>query len=304
MAGESISADEAGQLKTVPFGDIRRTRWPNQIQKRAWRTMTLALVVIMLWAQAAAAAPCEADDAGDRITGVEQCLLFRLFGPPDADALVVWLHGDVGSGGPADYHFAHAQRTVETFAAQQVASVALVRPGYPDGSGQASSVNLFHSGRRDHYTRTNLAEVAGAIRNLRTRLKPRTVVVVGHSGGAATAAVILGLAPDVVDAAVLVACPCDLVAWRRGASRSPWARSENPIRWVDQVPATARVVALTGSRDDNTRSALAVAYVEALRARGIEASFEEIAGAGHNDALRAPQVEGALGHLLGKLAAR
>ena len=63
----------------------------------------------------------------------------------------------------------------------------------------------------------------------------------------------------VFDGALLVACPCDIRAWREG--RTAWPRSESPIQWVDRVERSARVIALTGSRDDNTLPQLAEAYV-------------------------------------------
>jgi pimeloyl-ACP methyl ester carboxylesterase len=41
------------------------------------------------------------------------------------------------------------------------------------------------------------------------------VVVAGHSGGAAIAANILGRHPALIDAALLVSCPCDVEKWRQ-----------------------------------------------------------------------------------------
>jgi acetyl esterase/lipase len=69
-----------------------------------------------------------------------------------------------------------------------------------------------------------------------------------------------------------------------------WSRSENPIEWAEKVSLSAKVVALTGSRDSNTSVDLAKAYVDALRARGIDATFLEIAGATHNSAFRSPEI--------------
>ncbi len=213
--------------------------------------------------------------------------------------MVVWLHGDVSSGGPASYHFAIAERATQALPTNRVLSVALVRPGYEDGSGNASTVAFMQSGRSDHYTRENVFEVGAAIERLRERYKPRIVIVVGHSGGAATTAVLLGLKPALIDGAVLVACPCDLVTWRNGRNgRKPWSRSENPVKWVDQVDPATRVIALTGDKDDNTLAELARGYVKALRVRKINAIFRSLPDESHNSAFRSPEVLNAVQELI------
>ena len=220
----------------------------------------------------------------------------RRYGSLEPEAMVVWLHGDVSSGGPASYHFAIAQGAATQLSALNVLSIALVRPGYPDGAGESSSVSMLNSGRSDHYTKENLAEVGAAIEHLRAHFKPKSVIVVGHSGGAATGAVLLGMKPGLLNAAVLVSCPCDLVTWRAG--RREWARSENPIKWTGQVDASAKVVALTGLRDDNTSPELARAYVDALRARGVDARFRSLPDQTHDSAFRSPEVVEAVRDLL------
>ena len=227
------------------------------------------------------------------MSGAAQCLVMRRFGDAAApDALVVWLHGDVSAGGPATYHFAAAERAATALAAKKVLSVALLRPGYPDDAGNASTVAFSQGGRSDHYTRDNLHEVGTAIERLRERYKPRTVIAVGHSGGAATTAVLLGLKPGLIDAAVLVACPCDTVAWRAG--RKAWSRSENPVEWAGKVDPAARVIALTGDKDDNMSPALARVYVDALG--GPQGECRVPAGAGGN-AQRGVQVGDGVGCL-------
>jgi pimeloyl-ACP methyl ester carboxylesterase len=261
---------------------------------RTYRILTL--IVLAACSQSTLAATCAPEDYELKVSGASQCLLMRRFGASDPDVMIVWLHGDVSSGGPANYHFANAEQAVNQFAAIKVLSVALVRPGYPDGSGDSSSVAFLHSGRADHYTKENLMEVGAAIGRLRARFQPKKVVVVGHSGGAATVAVLLGMQPKLIDAAVLVSCPCELIAWRAG--RREWSRSENPIKWADHVDPSMRVVALTGGKDDNTLPELAKTYVEALRARGVDATFRLLADETHNSAFRSPEVLNAVRTLL------
>ena len=252
--------------------------------------------VLLAASACAGASPCARDDFETHVSGASQCLLMRRFGNPKPTTLLVWLHGDVSSGGPADYHFAVARQAADEFAGSDVMSVALVRPGYPDGSGESSSVALTQSGRSDHYTTENVGEVGSAIEHLKAHFAPARVVVIGHSGGAATAALLLGMRPRLFDAALLVACPCDLVAWRSG--RRPWGRSENPRAWAAKTDRGARVIALTGTADENTSPELARSYVGALQAIGVDAVFSPIEGATHNSSFRSPEVIAAVGRLI------
>ena len=258
----------------------------------------LTALLVVLTATSARAAPCETEDFATKVTGVSQCLLIRRYGPTEPSAMVFWIHGDVSSGGPATYHFRLAQKAAEDLVASNVMSVALVRPGYPDGSGASSTVALLHSGRSDHYTQENIAEVGAVIEKLRLKYKPKSVIVVGHSGGAATAAVLLGMRPQLVEAAVLVSCPCELVSWRSARGGREWGKSENPTRWIEKISTSTRVIALTGTKDDNTSPNLASSYVDLLRSRGIDATFHAIAEATHNSALSSGAVFDAIARLL------
>ena len=231
---------------------------------------------------------CSAEDFTVSVSGESECLAMRRFGNPEPDTLIVWLHGDVSSGGPANYHFSAAEGVAKRLSDKKVMSVALVRPGYPDGFGNQSSVADSQSGRLDHYTKENLNEVGVAIERLQTKFRPKKTFIVGHSGGAATAAVLLGLKPNLVDGAVLVACPCDLVAWRTG--RRAWQRSEDPLLWADKVSATSRVIAITGGRDDNTGPVLAQTYVNLLVTRKVAAEFRLLPYETHNSAFASREV--------------
>ncbi len=242
----------------------------------------LIVLALLLGLSGVRAATCEHEDFDTRVSGESECLLMRRFGAVEPAAMVVWLHGNITSGGPADGHFRLAEQVARGAAPDAVLAVALVRPGYPDGSGAFSSGR--DRRRADNWQRADLQEVATAVERLRQRYRPRVVLLVGHSGGAAIAAVLLGLQPQLAQAALLLACPCDLPTWRRGKPGPYWL-SEDPLRWADAVPAQARVVALTGSRDDTTPPALAQAYVQRLRARGVDARFDEVADAGHVDLL-------------------
>jgi len=262
------------------------------------RYLTLCLFLLIA-ASGAAAESCATEDYERYVSGTSGCLLLRRFGATDPEAMIVWLHGDVSSGGPANYHFAIAERATRELAPARILSVALVRPGYPDGSGESSSVSPPDVRRFDHYTKENVSEVGMAIERLKAHFKPKTVVLVGHSGGAATGAILLGLRPGLVNAAVLVACPCELVAWRNGRpGAKQWPRSENPMSWIDSVDVGAKVVTITGSSDDNTPPALAQSYVDALRLRKVDAQSRTLFLETHNSAFRSSEVLEALRRVL------
>jgi len=254
-----------------------------------------AILALMMVAAGAHGAPCALEDFETSVSGESECLLMRRYGSLKPTTMVVWLHGNVSTGGPANSHFRIAEEAASDFAAENVLAVALVRPGYPDGTGSASSGN--DNGRADNWPRATIAEIGTAIERLRVKYQASAVVVVGHSGGAAIAAVLLGMKPQLAVAAVLIACPCDLVAWRAGRRGSPWS-SENPVQWIDKVGPAARVIALTGSRDGTTDPRLGRSYVDALKTRGIDADFQLVPDAGHIDVLGSPAVLAAVSRLL------
>jgi pimeloyl-ACP methyl ester carboxylesterase len=253
------------------------------------------VLMLLLAATGASAAPCAQEDFETRVSGASECLIMQRYGATEPATMIVWLHGNVSTGGPANSHFKIAAKAAADLAAENVLTVALVRPGYPDGTGAYSSGS--DNGRADNWQKATIAEIGTAIERLRARYKPRLVVVVGHSGGAAIAAVLMGMRPDLAQAALLLACPCDMVSWRAGKHARPWA-SEDPLRWIERVDASARVVALTGSRDDTTGPDLARTYIAKLQARGVDASFELVPDVGHIDLLRSPALAEATARLV------
>lgn len=231
-------------------------------------------------AASSGAGECQADPA-HWARGTAGCLAMATFGPAKADTLVVVLHGDTSSGGPATSHLGLAQRVSSTLPGAAVS--ALIRPGYSDAAGRTSAGELRN--RSDHYTAANVELVASAVAELKRRTGARRVIAIGHSGGAATVADILALNPGVIDAGMLLACPCDLTAWR--GSRQPWTASVNPMSVADRVPPGSVVRAYTGTADTNTGVALAENYVLRLAANRVDARFVPVPGATHNGVLDA-----------------
>lgn len=283
---EALARAGSGQILPIN-GTTMPSAWMRAIISSIFAlAILLSGIPPLLWA-----APCAAPDPERRETGVNECLVFRLYrsaGVESTPHLVIVLHGDVSSGGPAIYHRKIAESIARDSRARNLVVAALVRPGYEDGDGEKSSGS--HNNRSDHYTAENSDEVAAVIGKMRGRFQTNSVTLLGHSGGAATSAIIIGRNPALARGAVLVACPCNVPAWRAARRGRSWPRSESPHWWADKVAAKTQVIALTGSRDDNTAPALAEDYVQALVKRGIKARFELIADTQHDPAFRSARV--------------
>jgi poly(3-hydroxybutyrate) depolymerase len=273
------------------FGNIINRSWKPLIRMN----FLFATLVLFATVTGVFGAPCEMEDFETKISGESECLLMRRYGSATPTTMIIWLHGNITSGGPANSHFRIAEKEAAEFAAENVLVLALVRPGYPDGTGVSSSGNDY--GRADNWPRDTIAEIGSAIERLRFKYKPSTVIIVGHSGGAAITAVLMGMKPQLADAMILVACPCDLVAWRAGRRGKPWV-SEDPLQWVDKVNPTVKVIAMTGIWDDTTIPGLSKTYVERLKTRGIDAIFQLVPDSGHIDVLGSPAVSDAISILL------
>lgn len=243
------------------------------------------------------AAPCPRDDPATRVTGQAECIGFRIYRAADAGAapvLVIVIHGDIVGGGVATSHYPVAEAIARTHA--DVVVAALLRPGYSDGAGRAST-GASH-GHIDNYSAINVDELAGAIAKLKAHHKARRGIVVGFSGGGAFAALLIGRHPGLLDDAVVIACPCDIKAWRATRPGRPWTRSESPIDYVDRVPVTTRVAVITGSADWLTPPWLAENYAARLAARGVAARAEIVPGATHTSVFRHQTILQAVGALL------
>jgi pimeloyl-ACP methyl ester carboxylesterase len=172
--------------------------------------------------------------------------------------------------------------------AAAIVAAGVLRPGYSDSSGDRSFGEMGLA-VGDNYTPEVVDAVATAARSLETSHDARAVVLVGHSGGAAIVANIIGRHPGLADAALLVACGCDPEAWRaRMYARGPspiWdgpTGSLLPLSLVDGVASAALVRLLVGEADDVALPQDSRKYAEALQARGVDARTTVVPGLGHN----------------------
>ena len=222
------------------------------------------------------------NDMQTRVKGKENCLVIHTFikqSDAKPTSLVIFIHGDQSDGGPVSGMIKLAQ---DIDVPAGVVKVAILRPGYFDKAGNASTGS--HFGRRDSYTPGNLDEVTSVIQALQRYYSIHYTVIVGHSGGAAYAGVMIGRTPGIANGALLLYCPCDIRRWRASNNASPWS-SLSPSAFVETVPTHVKVVAITGDYDNNTRDYLAQEYIDSLVKKGVSAQFRRAEGARHNDTI-------------------
>lgn len=205
------------------------------------------------------------------------CLGLKTYFPSarrDRGAMVIYLHGDGTAGGAVDYQTPSASDPPPG-----AIFLIMIRPGYYASEGVRSSG--YDGGRRDNYTAENVDAIARGIGALKEYHDASRVILVGHSGGAAIAGIIIGRYPGLVQGALLIACPCDVARWRADTGGRPYTLSLSPSTYVGSVPIATMVVALTGANDVTTLPSLAEEYVSQLRRRGVDAEFIRVLGAGH-----------------------
>lgn len=255
--------------------------------------MTLAVALVAAAHQLAAAKPCAADNRV-RVAANDECLVIRTYGEPaERTSLIIFIHGDGYGGGPSDYMYWNARR----FGTKGVVAIGLIRPGYYDSEGNHSTGNSYRDW--DNYRPDVIATVAAAIEVLKNHYQADYVVLAGHSGGSMISGVIIGKHPSLVNAAVLGACGCNVPDWRimrRGYNN--WRLSLSPHDFIGKIDKKTTVVAVTGGNDGNTKPVLARDYVASLKGKGIDATYIEVPGVGHDYIVRTREYITAINELL------
>lgn len=190
-----------------------------------------------------------------------------------------------------------------------VIAAGVLRPGYSDPSGERSS-GVLGNWVGDNYTKEVVDAVAQAIVQLRNESSGIAVILVGHSGGAAIAADVIGRHPGLAQGALLVSCPCDVPAWRTymkgkrppqqaGIWKGP-VPSLSPVVLAKDVARETRVRLVVGSADDVAPPQFSREYADALARQGVAAQVVIEPGLGHN-ALLEPAVMAELKSLIAEL---
>lgn len=222
---------------------------------------------------------------------------------PKAPLLIV-IHGDNGGNMFGSSYPALASKLSDEFSSP---AVFMLRPGYEGDFGKSDGWARFLD---DDYTSRNVEYMSFALGHLRRTYRDRKLVVVGHSGGAAMAALLISQYPKLVDAVVIAACPCDVQLWRiwrkESGARSDgyWPNSLSPSDFSKGADKRSVVVAVTGDKDTNTLPKFAEEYISALRANGVEnTKFILAAGASHGSVRQSSEFLEGIRFALDKVAA-
>lgn len=223
---------------------------------------------------------CPSEDMLNWVKGIKTCFAVETYKPTGSKAavLVITLHGDLSGGGKADYTFDIAKIA----ASEGAIGVSIMRPGYTGGQKTSSGTPTRNQVRHVRYSAEEADDIGAAVTALKAHHDVSRVIMFGHSGGAAISGVIVGRSAPLVNDLVLLACPCDVATWRQRNGWEPYVGAASPHEYVSSLPDGTRIIALTGSDDNNTGSYLANDYVARAKAAGIQATFIEIPGAGHN----------------------
>ncbi len=260
----------------------------------------------------------------DVVEGQLKTQVFATDGVSDRPVLILVLHGDIPNP-KLDYHYLFAKaitigfpedsersavlRSVlgQDWKAERVVAAGILRPGYADFSGDRSSGDMGMA-YGDNYTPEVVDAVASATRHLKEKYTAHTVILVGHSGGGAITANLLGRHPDLVDGALLVGCGCDPEAWRsrmRAQDSRPFWDEPNPsimpLSMTEKVRQGTLVRLIVGADDDVAIPDYSRRYTDALQRRGIDARLKIVPGLGHN-ILITPETFRELGSLVQELS--
>jgi predicted esterase len=198
--------------------------------------------------------------------------------------LVIVLHGDAPFINPG-YQYAVAADLAGAVPGGRV--VALMRPGYADVYGSRSDGDRgFATG--ENYTLSVANDLAAAIQSLKQQWGAPSIILVGHSGGAAVAANIAALFPGLVQHLFLVACPCDVPAFRQHMARLQWSPmwllpvdSLSPIQTLARMNSETKITAISGANDPIALVEYSEKYIAKARTLGIAASMIILPDKGH-----------------------
>lgn len=183
-----------------------------------------------------------------------------------AAPIVIVLHGDAPFVNRPD-QYAFASNLADAAPGTRVFTV--FRPESADANEAELGVERAIA-FRDNYRLELVDDMARAIESLRARWNAPGVILVGDGGGAAVAAYVAALHPDLVQSAVLILCPCDIPALT--LHRTLFAvQSLSPLQALDQMNKGTKVTVIA-DMNDSLMKEVASSYVARANALGISAS--------------------------------
>lgn len=202
--------------------------------------------------------------------------------------LVVFIHGDSPFGDPFYQYFVANNISRITNAI----SVAILRPGYGDGCGEVSGgeKGLTYG---DNYTEEVVNAIGSVIKDVQNEVQPTKTIVMGHSGGAALTALLAASQPRLMDQSILVACPCNLGAWRKSMQQltgdANWLNPMaglSPFDAISELDQDRRIHLFVGEKDVVTPVFLTEEYHDAVMEIGGKVSMKIFDGEDHESIVR------------------
>ena len=242
---------------------------------------------------------CEKEDFINFVSSDKGCIGIQALNEFDESkpSLVLFLHGDYQSKHASNSHgfYMKLANHLDTNLANYF---MLTRPGYKTQSGNKSSGgDKRGTDQGDNYIwKRDIKPVGHAIQNLKDHYKPERLIVIGHSGGAATTGILIGRMPEIIDAAILVACPCYVKEWRRHrvlqrgrvpSHKNTWPRSDSPDKHIEKISPSTDVYIIVGEEDKNTLPKFSEKYFARIKDKNeqVNATLEIVPEAGHASVL-------------------
>ena len=221
-----------------------------------------------------------------RAGGNGVCLAIDSFTPPGAAAdapPIIYLHGNSDGG---EVNLTKGSISLLDWLKNlgrdnQATTVFLQRPGFRSVIGKSEGFEDRPTSYYNWLTDQHLEYIAGALKSLRSAYPKKPLLLAGHSGGALLTSLLIARYPQLADAAVMSACPCDLRALRGMPANEP-LNVPDPYAEYVKIPNTFPVIALTGDKDVDTPPQMGQRFIELLQKKGARnASFVLAAGHTH-----------------------
>lgn len=252
-------------------------------------------------------APADAcsNDMKQRVKAAGGCFAIDFVGNKEiarGEPLVVFIHGD---GQPVNRENRYRRGYAFLFAglnAYRINAIAIARPTYSVPTGKTVGVPGYF--RRDQYIPGAVDGVAEAVKVLKKHYRPSRLILLGHSGGSMISGILFGRHPGIADGGVLVAWGCDTPTWRQwridsAGRRRHWPESLSAWDYIPKIPVgSVKVIAITGTADNNTLPKFARRCIDAMKKRGIDARLELADGLGHGSVFLSDKVLAAVEELL------
>lgn len=225
--------------------------------------------------------------------GQQKALLLHPGQKSGPTKLIVFLHGDSPFRDPI-YQYGIAKQISQK---TKALTMALLRPGYQDDCGDVSGGEKGLT-MGDNYTKEVVTSLGAAIRLVQLKNRPSKTIIIGHSGGAALTALLASHFPTLADESILIACPCNLPAWRKSmqalTDNPQWAQALgglSPLEELEKVALRRKIHMYVGQEDVVTPPFLSQEFYEAVQKKGAPVDIHLLDGEDHESILR-PEIVG------------